>query len=72
MMTLNIGDQVRWISISKGITKEKVGVIFRVIPAGVHIMSRDHASYMVEVQGATNMAQKKYYWPRVKSLIRVL
>lgn len=72
---MEINTRVKWTSSANGVTKEKVGRIVEIVPAGARpVISvdstatpRDHVSYVVKVDmGSTR--KPKFYLPRVSAL----
>ncbi len=77
------GQAVTWASQAGGVTKQKIGFVEQVVPAGglpdrgrfeqLYLTSgvglpRDHVSYVVRVAGKTARSSGKVYWPRVPTL----
>jgi len=82
MGKFKLGDEVSWSSSAGGFSKEKIGDVVEVIPAGVSIRTsnfwgeldastipRKEESYIVCVGPKPgSRAKPKYYWPRVPAL----
>jgi len=78
--TFVVGEKVKWSSQASGFTKEKVGTVVAVVPAGDFVRdhipagcmidstssTRNHDSYLVRVG-----KRRKLYWPLVKYLSKV-
>lgn len=77
LQRFKVGDHVRWVSQAAGHTKEKVGTVVEVVPAGQYpakyikgsgaefAVTRPHESYVVHVPSGYH---QKHYWPRVSTL----
>jgi hypothetical protein len=73
----NLGDHVKWLSQTKGFSKEKVGEIVHIVPVCQRPDSRfldlykkagwgrAHESYVVKVGNS-------HYWPAVKNLVKTI
>lgn len=84
-MVFKEGQKVSWTSQSAGFVKTKTGTVEQVVPVGAYPdrerfealyrtsgvgIRRDHVSYVVGVPGKTAKSAVKYYWPRVKHLMK--
>ncbi len=78
---LHVGDDVIWTSQAGGRSKQKIGVVVKVVPPNTHprdvlvgsdfsvdagSLGRDHESYLVQVG-----RHKRLYWPLVSKLNKV-
>jgi hypothetical protein len=80
-MTFTHGQRLKWTSSSNGSTKTKVGKVVEAVqpgklPSSQHGdyglrsdgLPRDHVSYVMHVNGATQRARGQRFWPIASKL----